>query len=189
MKIQLMTKINAVYYESLKHPHMKRQATVISILAFILVFGALNWTACSKKVVTEAAPQPKSAEADALPAPKADPPFIAAIKEKIKGKENLPAEEVFENIQILKGIPAGRLLPIMQRGFSGSLGVKCNHCHEFGKWASDIKLEKQVARDMWNMQAKINGELLASIKNLKGPQSIVNCTTCHRGEAKPATSM
>lgn len=168
---------------------MQRQTTVMTILAFILVFGSLNWTACSKKVVTEAATQPKTTEVNAQPAPQADPPFIAAIKEKIKGKENLPAEEVFENIQILRGIPAGRVLPIMQRGFSGSLGVKCNHCHEFGKWASEMKPEKQVARDMWNMQARINSEMLAANKNLKGPQSIVNCTTCHRGETKPATSM
>jgi hypothetical protein len=34
---------------------------------------------------------------------------LAEIKEKIAGKENEPAEKVFQNIQILKGHPASQL--------------------------------------------------------------------------------
>ena len=171
---------------------MKRQAMVMMTLLSILVLGSLNWTACkSKQAVAEAAP-PAATEEPAPPAPPApqpEPAFITAIKEQIKGKEDLPAEEVFENIQILKGFPAGRVLPIMQRAFSQSLGVKCNHCHEFGNWSSEIKPKKQIARDMWVMSGKINRELLGAIENLKSAQPVVNCTTCHRGDAIPKTSM
>jgi hypothetical protein len=114
---------------------------------------------------------------------------IAAIKKMIEGKEELLSGEVFSNIQVMKDIPAGRLLPIMQFGFSGSLGVNCTHCHNPDEWASDEKEEKQITRDMWTMVGTINRDLLGSIENLKGPQPIINCTTCHRGDIKPATRM
>ena len=38
------------------------------------------------------------------------------------------AEEVFKNIQTLKGIPAYQVFPTMQF-ISASLGVRCEHCH------------------------------------------------------------
>ncbi|MCB0561511.1 MAG: c-type cytochrome [Lewinellaceae bacterium] len=171
---------------------MKRQLLVMGTLCSILFLGTFNWSSCTakKEAVTATAPATESAPAEkAAEEPPSVPPFIAAIQEKIKGKENLPAEEVFENIQILKGIPAGRVLPIMRMGFSQSLGVKCSHCHEFGDWASESKPAKQVARDMWVMTGKINQELLKEIPNLQSEQPAVNCTTCHRGEVKPATNM
>src|SRR6476659_10949418 len=37
---------------------------------------------------------------------------LAQIKAEISGKENQPAEQVFKNIQILKGMTAARLLAI-----------------------------------------------------------------------------
>src|SRR5262245_1083596 len=48
---------------------------------------------------------------------------LADLKKQIAGKENQPASEVFKNIQMLKTVPAGRLLAIMQIGYSKSLGV------------------------------------------------------------------
>ena len=170
---------------------MKRQFLALSGLCALLFLGTFNWTACAAKK-NQASPPVSEAPAPPPPAaeePPSMPPFMVAIQEEIKGKEDLPAEEVLENIQVMKGIPAGRVLPIMRMGFGKSLGVKCNHCHEFGEWASDVKPTKQVARDMWLMTGKINQELLANIANLQSEQPVVNCTTCHRGEAKPATSM
>ena len=168
---------------------MKKQFLVMGALCSILFLGTFNWSSCTaKKTATVTTPEPAMEEKVAEEPPSV-PPFIAAIQEKIKGKENLPAEEVFENIQILKGMPAGRVLPIMRMGFSQSLGVKCTHCHEFGDWANETKPTKQVARDMWVMTGKINQELLKEIPNLQSEQPVVNCTTCHRGEVKPATNM
>ena len=114
---------------------------------------------------------------------------IAKLKEQIKGKENEPAEKVFKNIQMLKGVPAGRLLAIMQMGYARSLGVTCTHCHTPEKWDAEDKPTKQIARDMSAMVKTINGELLKNIKNLKSESPTVNCTTCHRGQIKPALNL
>lgn len=43
-----------------------------------------------------------------------------------------------------------------------------------------------AARDMSGMMNTLNGQLLKNIKNLKSENPTVNCTTCHRGQTKPA---
>jgi hypothetical protein len=111
------------------------------------------------------------------------------LRKAIAGQENKPAEEVFKNIQISKGMPAGRLLRVMELGYARSLGVNCTHCHVAEAWEKEDKPTKQIAREMFAMMAVINNEQLKKIKNLKGPNSIVNCTTCHRGQIKPATNL
>jgi hypothetical protein len=106
----------------------------------------------------------------------------------IAGREDEPAEQVFENITLFKGMPAARLLRVMDQGFGRALGVDCTHCHVPGDWARD-KLTKEVARDMWELTARLNREQLPLIKNLESENPVVNCTTCHRGEVKPATDL
>jgi len=109
---------------------------------------------------------------------------------RIAGKENAPAESVFKNVQVMKGIPAGRFLRIMNVGFGQSLGVGCGFCHVMGgKWDADDKKEKKIAREMWKMTGTINDDLLAKIPNLDEDNRSINCTTCHRGDRTPATSM
>ena len=126
---------------------MKNKLTVLSILCSILILGTFNWTGCTaKKAVTETKEETTTPES-----PPAEPGFITAIKESIKGKEKLPAEEVFQNIDVLKGVPAGRLIAIMQMGYSRSLGVNCNHCHVRGNWAADTNPNKEIAREMSKM--------------------------------------
>jgi hypothetical protein len=116
---------------------------------------------------------------------------VAKLKEQIKGREQEPSPAVFKNIQtpFVKSIPAGRLLAVMEIAYSRSLGVTCTHCHTPDRWESDEKPTKQIARDMAAMMAKINGELLPGIKNLKSERPTVNCTTCHRGQTKPALNI
>jgi hypothetical protein len=103
----------------------------------------------------------------------------------IVGKEELPAEQVYKNIQLFKGLPAGRLVAIMNRGFSNSLGVSCSHCHVIGEYDREDKPTKQIARDMSAMVTTINGTILKNIKNLKSPNPTVNCGTCHNGRPRP----
>lgn len=110
------------------------------------------------------------------------------ILASIAGKENLPADSVFENIKIFKGAPAGRLLAIMDIAYSQSLGVSCGHCHNTKDFASEEKQEKQIAREMWAMTAQTR-ELLNNVKGLKSEKPTINCTTCHRGQLKPALSL
>jgi hypothetical protein len=111
------------------------------------------------------------------------------VLKQIAGKENSPADSVFLNIKTLGAMPAGRLLRIMNLGYGRSLGVGCGHCHVVGEWDKDDKPQKQIARDMVAMLARINGELLPQIKNLKSERPIVNCTTCHRGQVKPGLDL
>ena len=87
------------------------------------------------------------------------------------------AEEVYKNIQVMKGIPAERL-PVVMGFFTRWLGVNCVHCHVAGDFVSDAKPTKQTARKMWNMVVAINQDSFGG----SGP---VTCWTCHRGSLKP----
>jgi Photosynthetic reaction centre cytochrome C subunit len=114
---------------------------------------------------------------------------LAELRKQIAGKEQMPAETVFKNIQFLKGVPAARLLAVMKIGYSRSLGVNCTHCHVVDQWEKDDKPTKQTARDMAQMVRTINNDLLKNIKNLKSEGPVINCTTCHRGQTKPALDL
>jgi regulatory protein YycI of two-component signal transduction system YycFG len=114
--------------------------------------------------------------------------YVKLVMESIKGKENTRADSVFKNIKMLK-MPAARLLKVMELGFSKSLGVSCGHCHNTSDFASEEKTQKEIARQMGDMTNKINSELLKNIQGLKGSPAMINCTTCHRGETKPALNL
>jgi hypothetical protein len=88
------------------------------------------------------------------------------------------AEEVFKNIQVLKGIPADQFFPTMQF-ISASLGVECEFCHVHDAFEKDDKKPKQTARKMMEMMFAINAD------NFDGHRQ-VTCNTCHRGNKSPA---
>lgn len=109
----------------------------------------------------------------------------AELEALVAGRENEPAENVFKNIQVFKGLPAGRLLGVMNQGFVPALGVQCAECHVPGKWESDEKNDKVVARRMVVMTRSLNDQ----VKKASGEaDAAVSCYTCHRGSTKPATS-
>jgi hypothetical protein len=83
-------------------------------------------------------------------------------------------------------MPAERLLGVMKIGYAKSLGVDCTFCHNPIHWELDEKVEKQTARDMILMLRDLNQNILPKIKGLEKKEPHVNCTTCHRGESKPA---
>jgi photosynthetic reaction center cytochrome c subunit len=87
------------------------------------------------------------------------------------------AEQVYKNIQVMKGMPASRLMPAMYR-LTQSLGVDCAHCHVPDALDKDDKPAKQIARKMFEMVRTIN----ASLKTNR-----VTCYTCHRGQPQPAS--
>jgi hypothetical protein len=109
-----------------------------------------------------------------------------AVLERIAGHENEPAEQVFKNIQSMKGMPAGRLVRVMNMGFSRALGVGCLHCHFGQDYSSDEQRPKRAAREMMAMNKMIN-EHLRGLKNLEGKpeEKFVSCSTCHRGQVDP----
>jgi hypothetical protein len=110
----------------------------------------------------------------------------AMVLRSIAGRENQPAESVFKNIKIFKGVPAGRLVNIMNNGFGRSLGVSCGFCHVPGKWDLDEKEEKNTARLMFAMVQTINRDYISKVPVDSGkPAPTVNCMTCHRGMPRP----
>ncbi|MGH9397415.1 MAG: c-type cytochrome [Terriglobia bacterium] len=87
------------------------------------------------------------------------------------------AGETFKNIQVLKDIPAGQLIPTMHF-ISTSLGVRCGYCHVEGAFWKDDKRPKLTARHMIQMEFAIN-------KVNFGGHTEVTCYTCHRGLTHP----
>ena len=114
--------------------------------------------------------------------------FVQQISKQIAGHEQDPSGQVFKNIQVdfLKKVPAGRLLLIMNQGYSRALGVNCKHCHVEDDFSKDDKRPKRCARDMALMHFSINQQL-AKMQNLAPNLNghFINCSTCHRGQIDP----
>ena len=106
----------------------------------------------------------------------------------IAGKENKPAGEVFKNVKMMKDVPAGRFVRIMETGFAKSLGVGCEHCHVTERWEADEKRPKRATREMMKLVRQIN-DTLKDMPDIDNADATVNCTTCHRGFVKPALQM
>ena len=87
------------------------------------------------------------------------------------------AEEVYKNIQVLKGVPAEQIPPTMQL-IAASLGTQCSHCHVQGANEKDDKTPKEFARIMMKMVLDLN-------KNTFGDRMAITCFTCHQGRNKP----
>ena len=101
------------------------------------------------------------------------------------------------NLKVLpKNIPYAVLDKTMDM-WAASLGVRCNFCHAFNNdthrmdFASDAKPEKEMARHMFLMTAKINKKFFKATKDSLGMvmESSVNCNTCHHGTAHPEAKM
>jgi len=92
------------------------------------------------------------------------------------------AEEVFKNVQLLKGIPVDQFMSTMGF-FSASLGLNCTDCHvdesggSWAKYADDNDL-KRTARRMMQMVSALN-------RSSFGGRQVVTCNTCHRGTRRP----
>lgn len=89
-------------------------------------------------------------------------------------------EDVYKNIQTLKGIPANQLIPAMQF-ITYSLGVECSYCHAENAFEKDDKKPKQTARKMMQMMSAIDRD------NFDAKQ-VVTCYSCHRGAPQPVAT-
>jgi photosynthetic reaction center cytochrome c subunit len=100
------------------------------------------------------------------------------------GTEQKPqmADEVFKNIQVLRGISVDQFLGTMGF-FAASLSLNCTDCHtaesggSWARYADDTPL-KNTARRMVVMVNAIN-------KADFGGERKVTCYTCHRGSQQP----
>ena len=91
------------------------------------------------------------------------------------------AEDVFKNVQVLRGIPVNDFMGTMGI-FSAALGMSCEDCHRSGdsSWANYAaeSPRKQMARVMVTMMATIN-------KQHFGGRQVITCFSCHRGADRP----
>src|SRR5882762_3364073 len=90
------------------------------------------------------------------------------------------AAEAYQNIQVLKDMPADQLVPAMQF-ITYSLGVECSYCHVEGAFEKDDKKPKQAARKMMQMMFAINHDTFEGKRE-------VTCYSCHRGSAHPVAT-
>ena len=117
---------------------------------------------------------------------------IAATSPKLQE----PAKPAKRNLKVLpKDISHDDLDKVMD-GFRDALGVRCDYCHAKSKdpnerrpdFASDDKPEKNIARKMMRMTAKINkqnfsGDMNMNEKGETGPR--ITCGICHHGQPHP----
>jgi photosynthetic reaction center cytochrome c subunit len=93
-----------------------------------------------------------------------------------------PAEQVFKNVQSMKGIPADEFMSTMGF-FSASLGISCSDCHtaesggNWEKYADDTD-RKRRSRGMIAMVNTMNKSFFAG-------RRVLTCYTCHRGSTSP----
>jgi len=110
-------------------------------------------------------------------APAAAPPNPAPLAADMKGKT---AEQFYKKIEVLKGIPAEQIHPAMEY-ITVALGVGCGYCHVIGHFDQDDKHEKHVARSMMVMTMALDNSVFDGKREL-------TCYTCHRGQAKAAST-
>jgi len=94
------------------------------------------------------------------------------------------SEQVFKNVQVLKGIPLDDFMGTMGI-MCAALGFDCSDCHtgagtEKVDWSADTP-KKVRARKMVQMMQAINRD------NFSGRQ-MVTCWSCHHGRDRPSTT-
>ena len=113
--------------------------------------------------------------------------LIAAVFVVLTGAQTtsqekpLRSEQVFKNVQALKGIPVDDFLETMGI-MAAALQFDCSDCHvgagtDKVDWAADTP-RKRMARSMVTMVANIN-------QTNFGGRQMVTCWTCHRNRDKP----
>lgn len=92
------------------------------------------------------------------------------------------AEDVFKNVQILRGIPVDEFMDTMGM-FSAATGLNCTNCHQadnstsWDSYAVETPL-KQTARRMLRIVNATN-------KDSFGGRRAITCYTCHHGDQRP----
>ena len=160
---------------------------------------------CTHSQAPSGAATPQTANTNAAPAPapggrRPPPPrdsmaklravYVAAVMKDIAGRENEPAEVVFKNVQVLKGMTAAALVKKMNDDYAVALSWNCTNCHRLaaqGNFASDTATDKKRARFMQQMVNDINANQLPKLYPKNTPK--VDCATCHRGYNEPPANL
>jgi photosynthetic reaction center cytochrome c subunit len=109
---------------------------------------------------------------------------VPAAPQTASGQRAQTSDQVFKNVQVLKGIPVDDFMGTMGL-MSAAVGYDCSECHigagtEKVNWAADNG-KKIIARRMVTMVATINRDNFQS-------RQVVTCWSCHHGRDRPATT-
>jgi hypothetical protein len=115
--------------------------------------------------------------------------MVDSVLASIAGKENQPAGTVFKNVKVLKDMPAGEFVKMMDTTYGRGLGQTCGNCHVIGQFDGDTRKNKRIARDMQVMENYINTMQLPNIKELDDDYPKVSCVTCHMGSSHVKNTM
>jgi photosynthetic reaction center cytochrome c subunit len=114
--------------------------------------------------------------------------LILALPLPVAAQDSRPARPN-ENVKVLTDLQGQPLRAEMQR-MATALGVKCDHCHVQGNFASDEKSPKRVARRMIEMTKALNAQSFPRHQVKEGESVLgrVTCYTCHQGVAQPRSA-
>lgn len=107
---------------------------------------------------------------------------VVIMSAQTSPEKPLMSDDVFKNVQVLKGIPVNEFMETMGF-FSASLSYNCTDCHvpasleSWAKYAEDIPT-KRMARNMIQMVNAFN-------KANFGGRRVLTCYSCHRGAGIP----
>lgn len=100
----------------------------------------------------------------------------------------------WKNLKVLPKDISKDSLEHLMKGYAIALSVDCNHCHAPQKdnpkkldFASDDKIEKEIARGMIQMTNDLNKNYFQPHFPDPKPAQVyvVNCVMCHRGAVNP----
>jgi hypothetical protein len=104
--------------------------------------------------------------------------LVVGLGASFASAQSRNAEDVYKDIQVLKGMPADQLNATMQL-FEAALGVGCDYCHAEDR--SENTERKDVARKMVEMVHAVNRTTFDGERE-------VSCFTCHRGSVNPPSN-
>lgn len=119
---------------------------------------------------------------------------LYAFKTDVHTTEGYVAQTRWENLKVLPQDISKDSLNHLMKNYATSLGVNCTHCHVPSKvdptkldFASDLKIEKEIARVMIKMTNDINANYFQPHFPEPKPDQVhvVNCVMCHRGTSNP----
>lgn len=117
-----------------------------------------------------------------------------SFKTDIRIHEGYVAQTPWENLKVLPQNISKDSLDHLMKNYAMSLGVKCTYCHVPSKadpkkldFASDEKMEKEIARGMIKMTDDLNDNYFKPYFPEPKPNQVhvVNCVMCHRGTVNP----
>src|SRR5258708_738890 len=110
--------------------------------------------------------------------------LAASLPAQQAGGRGAAPAAAFKNLKLLA---PNSDIPFLMQSFNEALGVQCTYCHVQGDFAADTNPKKDTARKMIAMGRIIDTSFPSGAGVFPDGYHEVDCSTCHRGSAKPET--